>query len=115
MHVHVVLLQSFASIPHQWQMMASGWVKQEQATAKQWWALQQSHICEFKTWIMINVDQLHHLKISWHTSSMCFFSHFDSITHQWQMMASGSNRNKQQQDSGGHCSNRIFVNSRHGL
>jgi hypothetical protein len=26
---------------------------------------------------------------------MCFFSNFDSINHQWQMMASGSNRNKQ--------------------
>jgi hypothetical protein len=39
------------------------WVKQEQATAKQWWALQQPHICEFRTWIMINIDQLHHSKI----------------------------------------------------
>jgi hypothetical protein len=46
---------------------------------------------------------------------MCFFGHFDSINHQWQMMASGSNRNQQQQNSGGHCSKRIFVNSRHGL
>jgi hypothetical protein len=35
------------------------WVKQEQGTAKQWWALQQPHICEFKTWILINIDQLH--------------------------------------------------------
>jgi hypothetical protein len=25
--------------------------------AKQWWALQQPHICEFKTWIKINIDQ----------------------------------------------------------
>jgi hypothetical protein len=90
------------------------WVKQERGTAKQWWALQQPHICEFKTWIMINIDQLHHLKISWH-SYMCFFSHFDSIHHQWQMMAFGSNWNKQQQNSGGHCSTHIFVNSRHGL
>jgi hypothetical protein len=90
------------------------WVKWEQGTAKQWWTLQQPHICEFKTWIMINIDQLHHLKISWY-SQMCFFSHFDLIPHQWQMMASGSNWNKQQQISGGHCSNQICVNSEHGL
>jgi hypothetical protein len=51
--------------------------------------------------IMINIDQLHHLKISWY-SYMCFFSHFDLIPHQWQMMAFGSNKNKQQQNSGGH-------------
>jgi hypothetical protein len=46
---------------------------------------------------------------------MCFFGHFDAINHQWQMMASGSNWNKQQQNSGGHCSNHIFVNSEHGI
>jgi hypothetical protein len=61
------------------------WVKEEQGTAKQWWALEHPHIFKFRTWIMINVDQLHPLKICWH-SHMCFFSHFDSITHQWQMM-----------------------------
>jgi hypothetical protein len=32
---------------------------------------------------------------------MWFISHFDLIPHQWQMMTSGSNRNKQQQSSGG--------------
>jgi hypothetical protein len=89
------------------------WVKEEQGRAKQWWALQQPHICNFRAWITINIDQLHHLKISW-PSYKCLFSHFDSINQQWQMMASGSKRNKQQQNSGGNCSNRIFVNSRHG-
>jgi hypothetical protein len=64
------------------------WVKWEQATAKQWWTLQQPPNCEFRTWIMINIYQLHHLKISWY-SQMCFFSHFDSINHKWQMMAYG--------------------------
>jgi hypothetical protein len=92
------------------------WVlTQEQATAKQWWALQQPPSCEFKTWIVINIDQMHHSKISWH-SYMCFFSHFDLIPHRWQLMASGSNRNKQQQNSGGHCSNcQLVVNSGHRL
>jgi hypothetical protein len=46
---------------------------------------------------------------------MGFFSQINSIIHQWQMMAYGWNRNKQPQNSGGHCSNPIFVNSRHGL
>jgi hypothetical protein len=27
---------------------------------------------------------------------MCFFGHFDLIPHQWQMMACGSNMNKEQ-------------------
>jgi hypothetical protein len=40
---------------------------------------------------------------------------FASIPHQQQMMACGSNRNKQQQNSSGHHSKHIFVNSRHGL
>jgi hypothetical protein len=31
------------------------------------------------------------------------------------MMACGSNRNTKQQNSGGHCSNCIFVNSEHWL
>jgi hypothetical protein len=47
-------------------MITCLWVKEEQATAKQWWALQQPLICEFRTWILLNIDQLHHLKISWH-------------------------------------------------
>jgi hypothetical protein len=34
------------------------WVKYEHKTAKQWWTLQQVDICEYKTWIMINTDQL---------------------------------------------------------
>jgi hypothetical protein len=54
---------------------------EEQETAKQWWALQQPHIFNPRTWIMIHIDQLHQLKISWH-SYMCFFGHFDSINHQ---------------------------------
>jgi hypothetical protein len=41
------------------------WVKEEQGAAKQWWALQQPHICKFMTGIMINVDQLHYFKIIW--------------------------------------------------
>jgi hypothetical protein len=90
------------------------WVKWEQATAKQWWTLQQPPNCEFRTWTMINIDQLHHLKISWY-SHLCFFSHFDLIPHQWQMMASWSNRNTKQQNSGGHGSNHQIVNSGHGL
>jgi hypothetical protein len=36
-------------------------------TAKQWWALQQLHIFNFRTWIMIDIDQLHYLQISWHS------------------------------------------------
>jgi hypothetical protein len=44
--------------------------------------------CEFKAWIMIHIDQLHHLKISWH-SFVWFFSYVDLITHQWQMTADG--------------------------
>jgi hypothetical protein len=111
--IHVVLLQSLwlhsSPVPNDGLLVKLEWGK-----AKQWWALQQPHICEFRTWIMITIDQLHHLKMSWH-SYMCFFSHFDLIYHQWQMMASGSNRNKQQQNTGGHCSNHIFVNLRHGL
>jgi hypothetical protein len=46
---------------------------------------------------------------------MCFFGHFDLIPHQWQMMASVTNMNKQQQNSGGHCSNRHFVNTQFRL
>jgi hypothetical protein len=90
------------------------WVKYEPEAGKQWWALHQPHICKFKTWIMINIDQLHHLKINWH-SYMWFFSHFDLIPDKCQMMAFGSSRNMKQQNSGGHSSNRIFVNSRRGL
>jgi hypothetical protein len=41
-------------------------------------ALQQPPFYELMTWIMINEDQQHHLKISWH-GYMWFFSHFDSI------------------------------------
>jgi hypothetical protein len=63
---------------------------------------------------MINIDWLHHLKISWY-SYMCFFSHFDSIPHQWQMMSSGSNKNKQQQNSGGYYGKRQMGKSGHGL
>jgi hypothetical protein len=37
------------------------WVKYEQGTVKQWRALQQAHICEFNTWIMINIDHPSHL------------------------------------------------------
>jgi hypothetical protein len=46
---------------------------------------------------------------------MCIFGHFDLIPHQWQMIASGSEWNEEQQNNDGHYSNRIFVNSRHGL
>jgi hypothetical protein len=88
--------------------------KKKQTTAKHWWALQQPPLFEFRTCIMINSDQLHHLTHCWYPY-MCFSSHFDSIPHQWQMMASVRNRNKQQQNSGGHCRNRLFVNTRHGL
>jgi hypothetical protein len=88
------------------------WVKLEQATAKQWWTLLQAHICEFRTWIMIDIDQLHHWT-HYLYPYMCFFGHFDSTPHQRQMMACGSNRNTKQQNSGGHCSNCIFVNSEH--
>jgi hypothetical protein len=50
--IHVVLVQSFWL--HSSPVANDGiWVKQEHGTAKQWWALQQAHICEFKTWIMI--------------------------------------------------------------
>jgi hypothetical protein len=38
------------------------WVKFKQATTKQWWTLHQPHIYEFKSWIMINIDQQHHSK-----------------------------------------------------
>jgi hypothetical protein len=51
-----------------------------------------THICELKTWIMINIDQLHHLTHWLYPYMWCFFSHFDSIPAQWQMMACGSNR-----------------------
>jgi hypothetical protein len=86
----------------------------KQATAKQWWTLQHLPNCEFRTWIMINIDQLYHLKNSWY-SHMCFFSHFDTIPHQWQMMTSWSIRNMKQQNGGGHCSNHQIVNSGHEL
>jgi hypothetical protein len=70
----------------------------------------------YMVWIMINIDQLLHCLTHCWYPHMCFFGHFDSIPHQsWQMMASGSNRNKQQQDSGGHCSNGLFVNTQFGL
>jgi hypothetical protein len=62
------------------------WVKWEQATAKQWWTLQQPPNIKFRTLIMINIDQLHLFKKSWY-SHMCFSSNFASIPHQWQMMA----------------------------
>jgi hypothetical protein len=57
---------------------------------------------------------------NWHTDGhwypyICFFAgHFDSLPHQWQTIALVTNRNKQQ-NSGGHCSSRLFVNSRHEL
>jgi hypothetical protein len=89
-------------------------VKQEQSTATHWWALQQLPNFEFGTMILLNIDQIHHLKISWY-SYIWFFSHFDSISHHWQMMASGSNSDKQQQNSGWHCSNHEIVNSGYGL
>jgi hypothetical protein len=41
--------------------------------------------------------------------------HFDLIPHKWQMMAFGSSRSMKQQNSGGHCSNSIFMDSGHGL
>jgi hypothetical protein len=84
-------------------------VDYDQATTKQWLALQQPPFHQLMMWSMINIDQLHHLKICWH-SYMWFFSHFDLITNQWQMTADWSNRNKKQQNSGGHCSNRLFMN-----
>jgi hypothetical protein len=37
-------------------------VNKKQGTPKQRWALQQPHISNFRTWIMINVDHLHDLK-----------------------------------------------------
>jgi hypothetical protein len=84
-------------------------------TAKQWWALQQPPLCECRTRIMINMNQLNHVTHCWYPQ-MCLSNQFDSIPHQWQMMASGSNaRGKQQQNSGGHYSNCLFVNSGHGL
>jgi hypothetical protein len=85
-----------------------------EGTAKQWWTLQQPSLCEFRILIMSNKDQLHHLPHCWYPY-MCFFSHFDSILHQWQMNASVTNRNKEQQNSGGHCSYHLFVNLGHGL
>jgi hypothetical protein len=65
--IHVVLLQSLWL--HSSPVANDGlWVKEEQGTAKQWWALQQPHTCNFKTRIMINIDQLATLfKISWHS------------------------------------------------
>jgi hypothetical protein len=69
---------------------------------------------EFRTWIMININQLRHFKICWN-SYMCFFTHFDYIPHKWQTVASGSNRNTKQQNSDGHYSNHQIVNSGHGL
>jgi hypothetical protein len=63
---------------------------------------------------MINTDQLHYLTHCCYPY-MCFFSHFELIPHQWQMTASVTNRNEQQQNSNGHCSNWLFVNSGHGL
>jgi hypothetical protein len=78
--------------------------------AKQWWALQQPPNCEFSAWVMINTNQMHYLKISWH-SYICFFFHSDSIPQKREMLASGLNRNTKQQNSGGHCSKRQIVNS----
>jgi hypothetical protein len=55
----------------------------------------------------------------WHTGCwypyMCFFSHFDSIPCQWQTMSSVTNRNKPEQNSGGHCRNHLFVRTGHVL
>jgi hypothetical protein len=64
--INVVLVQSFLlhSSPVANDVL---WVREEQGTAKQWRALQQPHICKFRTWILINIDQLHHVKISWHS------------------------------------------------
>jgi hypothetical protein len=71
-------------IHHQWEMLAA-LVSWKQATAKQWWALHQPPICEFKTWNMINIDQLHHsLTQSWYPY-MGFSSHFGPIPHLWQV------------------------------
>jgi hypothetical protein len=79
------------------------WVKEEQGTAKQEWALQQPHICKFRTWVMINIDQLQLRKILVPINVVLLQS-FASIPHLWQMMACGSKRNKEQQNYGGHCS-----------
>jgi hypothetical protein len=98
MPIHVLLLQSLW--PHSSPVANDGlWVKLEQAKAKQWWALQQPHICESRTWIMITIDQLHHKKNKLALIHMLLQSLW-LYNHQWQMMASGSNRNKQQQNSG---------------
>jgi hypothetical protein len=59
----------FGSMHHQWQMMAC-WSQIGTSRAKQWWTLQQPHICEFKTWIMINIDQQQVKKILVHTYVM---------------------------------------------
>jgi hypothetical protein len=56
--------------------------------AKQWWALQEPHICEFKTWIMINIDQ-QQLGKYWYPYMWCFSSHFGSMHHQWQIKNRG--------------------------
>jgi hypothetical protein len=63
---------------------------------------------------MINIDQLQLGKILMPIHVVLVQS-LGSNPHQWEMMACGSNRNKEEQNSGGHCSNGIFVNSRHGL
>jgi hypothetical protein len=91
------------------------WVKLEQGTAKQWWALQQRQFCEIRTWIVINIDQLKLRKMLMPIHVVILQSFWLHSSPVWQMMACGSNRNEVQQNSGGHCSNRIFVNSEHGL
>jgi hypothetical protein len=45
----------------------------------------------------------------------CFSSHFGSIKHRWQMIASVSNWKEEQQNDSGHRSNRLFLDSRHGV
>jgi hypothetical protein len=63
---------------------------------------------------MINIDQLQVRKMLVPIHVVLLWS-FGSIHHRWQMMASVTNRNKEQQNSGEHCSNHLFVNSGHGL
>jgi hypothetical protein len=89
-------------------------VTYQQATAKQCLAFEQLPNCEFMTSIMINTDQLHHMTHLCYTY-ICFFTHFDLIPHQWQIMASRLNSNKQQQNSVVNCSNCQNVNTRHGI
>jgi hypothetical protein len=40
-------------------------VNWEQATGKEWMALQQVPVCELMTWSMINIDLLYHLTYCW--------------------------------------------------